>query len=71
MIVNPVGYKYARRAALCFSLTSLFHPGTLCLCFGLLVEKQCSRQCQIYLKSQNITQREGSRQLEKVQKRAI
>jgi len=32
-----IQYKYARRAALCFSLTSLFHPGTLCFCFGLLV----------------------------------
>jgi len=30
-----IQYKYACRAALCFSLTSLFHPGTLCFCFRL------------------------------------
>ena len=30
-----IQYKYACRAALCFSLTSLFHLGTLCFCFGL------------------------------------
>ena len=32
-----IQYKYDCRAALCFSLTSLFHPGTLCFCFELLV----------------------------------
>jgi len=35
---SSIQYKCARRAALCFFFTSLFHPGTLCFCFGLLVK---------------------------------
>jgi len=42
-------YKYARRAALCFSLTSLFHPGTLCFCFELLDFTCCSFECHYYV----------------------
>jgi len=33
-----IQYKHACWAALCFPLTSLFHLGTLCFCFGLLVK---------------------------------
>ena len=32
-----IQYKYACRAALCFSLTSLFHPGTLCFCLLVIL----------------------------------